>query len=81
MPKKKNAETPNALNKEASIHNILSLMKEKGISEKDISNGIGVHIKTVRNWLSGKTFPEINHALALSLLFDIPLLSFVVINE
>lgn len=83
MPKtKKDTARPSIINKEATIHKIRSLMEDKNISEEDMARRIHVNIKTVRNWLSGKTFPnKVDHIIALSKLFDVLTNDFVVLHE
>ena len=83
MPKtKKKAAYPEIINKEATIRKIRALMEEKNISEKDMARRIHVNIQTVRNWLSGKTFPnKVEHIFALSKLFDVLTNDFIVLHE
>ena len=69
------------INKEASIRKIKSLMVEKNISEKDMAHKIAVNIKTVRNWFSGKTFPKTTNWIAMTILFDAPLLDLIVYDK
>ena len=44
-----------------------------GLTLKEAAEGINVHLQTLHNWETGKTVPSIEHARALSSLYNFPL--------
>ena len=50
---------------------ISTLRKEKGWSQEDLSNQIGVSRQTISKWESSQTTPELNKLIELSKIFEI----------
>lgn len=46
------------------------LMKERGIRRKALAERIGVSVKSVEHWESGRNRPSIVNVIAMSKLFD-----------
>ena len=50
---------------------LMTLRKEKGWSQEDLSNQIGVSRQTISKWESSQTTPELNKLIELSKIFEI----------
>ena len=50
---------------------LMTLRKEKGWSQEDLSNQIGVSRQTISKWESSQTTPELNKLVELSKIFEI----------
>lgn len=46
------------------------LMKERGIRRKALADRIGVSVRSVEHWESGRNRPSIVNVIAMSKLFD-----------
>ena len=56
---------------------LYEIMKEKSISEKDLSINIGVSEATIRNWIKGKSYPRrLKPILKLSSYLEVPVSEF-----
>ena len=50
---------------------LMKLRKERGWSQEDLSNQIGVSRQTISKWESSQTTPELNKLMELSKIFEI----------
>jgi len=50
---------------------IQKLRKERGMSQENLADGIGVSRQSVSKWESGQSYPEMDKMIALSELFDV----------
>lgn len=56
---------------------LYDILKERNISEKELSIYIGVSEATVRNWLKGKSYPRrLKPILELSKYLEVPVSAF-----
>jgi transcriptional regulator with XRE-family HTH domain len=44
----------------------------RGLSTEALSNGLGVPVETVRQWMRGQTMPSAEHLAALTAALDVP---------
>ena len=56
---------------------IVELRNEKGMSQQELAEKMGVSEETVNDWEKDKVLPTLDQAKALSELFDLPLKEFV----
>lgn len=53
--------------------NILSLRKERKLSQEQVANQIGVSRQTIAKWESGESIPDIQYSSLLAELFEVTL--------
>ena len=61
--------------------NIRQLMAERNITVSELTRCIGVRDSTLRRWRSGTSVPNLNDALTLAALFDLPVESIIVYHK
>lgn len=46
------------------------LLKERGVKRKTLAERLGVSVRTVEHWLSGRNRPSVIYVIAMAKLFD-----------
>ena len=70
------------INLEATGKNIDKLMKERGLSKRDVCEMCGLTaVQTIYKWVHGKCLPTIDNLLVLSYLFGVKIDDILVIER
>ena len=60
---------------------VCHLREQKGLSQQDLAQALGVSVATVYNWERGRHEPRIAQFRALALLFGVPMESIELVEE
>ncbi len=57
----------------SKIQNLFKIMKERGISIKNLSDDTGISTGNISDWKSGRCLPSINALITIADYFDVSL--------
>lgn len=60
---------------------IYTICVEHNVSVRQLENMLNISNQSIYNWFLGKSLPSIDHLLALSRLFDVPMNCLLVYKE
>lgn len=62
----------------ATGENIKNLMEQKNISIKELAEILGVSFQSVSKYISGKSFPNLDHLISLAVALDVRLQELII---